>query len=351
MKQNSRKLFASLLAAALSLSLLNTCAFAKASDETESSGAASEASSEQTPSADTSNVFDFPVMGLTVALPDTLMERMEQRTVTAFRNEHTEDGSSLQYGYLIWKLTTEEDLSKEDLNPVDLPTVGVLGVYRTELADSLDELTGCDKHEEIGESADGAYKYYLSLDTSADSALLEELQDIRTTFTEMADYAEYYGISPDFSGTSLGDFTTQDVSGNTVTPDLFEDYDLTLVNVFATWCSPCIAEIPDLEKLHQQMADKGVGVVGVVLDAADQNGEVVQTALEQAQVLVEKLGVTYPVIVPDATHLNGRVANIQAVPETFFVDKDGNIVGETYSGSRSLEDWTEIVENELANIH
>lgn len=345
MKQNSRKLFASLLAAALSLSLLTTCASAEASDETENPNTASEASS-----SDTSNVFDFPVMGLTVALPDTLMERMEQRTVTAFRNEHTEDGSSLQYGYLIWKLTTEEDLSKENLNPDDLPTVGVLGVYQTELADSLDDLTGCDRHEEIGESADSTYKYYLSLDTSADAALLEELQDIRTTITEMEDYAEYYGISPDFSGASLGDFTTQDVSGNTVTPDIFKDYDLTLVNVFATWCSPCIAEIPDLEKLHQQMADKSVGVVGVVLDAADQDGEVVQTALEQAQLLVEKLGVTYPVILPDATHLNGRVANIQAVPETFFVDKDGNIVGETYSGSRSLEDWTEIVENELAAL-
>ncbi len=40
-----------------------------------------------------------------------------------------------------------------------------------------------------------------------------------------------------------------------------------MVNIFTTWCSPCVAEMPELEKLYQQMKDKGVGVVGVVLDA------------------------------------------------------------------------------------
>ena len=41
---------------------------------------------------------------------------------------------------------------------------------------------------------------------------------------------------------------------------------------------------------------------------------------------------------------------ISAFPETFFVDKNGNIVGETYSGSHTLEDWKEIVEKELSAI-
>ena len=41
---------------------------------------------------------------------------------------------------------------------------------------------------------------------------------------------------------------------------------------------------------------------------------------------------------------------ISAFPETFFVDKNGNIVGETYSGSHTLEEWKEIVEKELSAI-
>ena len=38
------------------------------------------------------------------------------------------------------------------------------------------------------------------------------------------------------------------------------------------------------------------------------------------------------------------------MPETFFVDKEGNMIGETYSGSRSFEDWKNIVETELNGV-
>lgn len=57
-----------------------------------------------------------------------------------------------------------------------------------------------------------------------------------------------------------------------------------------------------------------------------------------------------PFLVPDSTYLNGRLDGIQAFPETFFVDRDGRITGETYSGSSSLEEWKAVVEKELANL-
>ena len=48
--------------------------------------------------------------------------------------------------------------------------------------------------------------------------------------------------------------------------------------------------------------------------------------------------------------MNGRLQGISAFPETFFVDKDGNIVGDTYTGSHILDEWKEIVEKELKNV-
>lgn len=96
--------------------------------------------------------------------------------------------------------------------------------------------------------------------------------------------------------------------------------DLTMVQVFATWCSPCVAEMPDLEKLHQQMADRGVQVAGVVLDVLNEKGEIVRENLDRAQKLVEQTKVTYPILLPDATYMNGRLTGIEAFPETFFVD-------------------------------
>lgn len=149
---------------------------------------------------------------------------------------------------------------------------------------------------------------------------------------------------------SLGDFTMKDVTGQSYNREMFADYDLTLVNVFATWCGPCVQEIPDLEKLSSEMADRSVQVVGIVLDAVDTSGSEDQEAIEKAKLLAEHTGATYPFLIPDKGYLNGRLEGINAVPETFFVDKNGNIAGETYSGSRSLEEWKEIVEQELKGV-
>jgi len=149
---------------------------------------------------------------------------------------------------------------------------------------------------------------------------------------------------------SLGDFSTQDINGETYTQDIFKEYDLTLVNIFTTWCTPCVGEMPDLEKLHQQMKDRGVNVVGVVMDVLDEEGEIDPEGLKKAKELVQKTKVTYPVLLPDSTYFNGRLIGIEAFPETFFVDKNGNIVGETYSGSGDLEDWLEVVEKELKSV-
>lgn len=148
-------------------------------------------------------------------------------------------------------------------------------------------------------------------------------------------------------GGSLGEFSMEDVNGETYTQEMFADHDLTMINVFTTWCSPCIREIPDLEKLSKEIEDQGVQVVGIVQDVA---GNADEETIEKAKLLAEKTGAAYPFLIPDAGYLNGRLAGISAVPETFFADKEGNIVGETYSGSRSFEDWKGIVEKELEGV-
>ena len=145
----------------------------------------------------------------------------------------------------------------------------------------------------------------------------------------------------------LGEFSMEDINGETYTQEMFAGYDLTMINVFTTWCSPCVSEIPDLEKLDREMEDQKVQVVGIVLDIG---GNADEETIEKAKLLAEKTGASYPFLIPDAGYLNGRLAGISAVPETFFVDKEGNIAGETYSGSRSFEDWKSIVEKELEGV-
>lgn len=151
------------------------------------------------------------------------------------------------------------------------------------------------------------------------------------------------GKAEDKGGETSGDGTLA-----TLSPDVFADYELTLVNAFATWCSPCVKEIPELDQLKKDFADKNVNVIGVVLDTVDpRTGEMDSNALSAVAQLREKSGVTYDFYAPDYTMFDGGLATISSVPTTFFVDNCGNIVGEVYVGARSLEDWTKVVDFEL----
>lgn len=343
-----QKTAAVLMTGALSLACLGGCAASEQQAPSTTPTAPSAPSA--LPEEMSGNTYDFPTMGLTATLPDALMARIEQGELAMISNEACEaDGTTLQYSLISWSTMAEVPQSTGAEPEMALTAVGALGVYKAGMDSQLDALTGCDEHQELGKSVDGAYQYFLSTSRQADEVLTEEIRQIQVTLTEMAPLPDA-SVSGASSATTVGEFTTQDVNGNAYTQELFQDYDLTLVNVFTTWCSPCVAEMPDLEKLHQMMAERGVHVVGVVLDVLNEKGEIVPEDLERAQLLVERTGVTYPVLLPDASYLNGRLIGIEAVPETFFVDKDGNIVGGTYSGSGSLEDWIAVVEEELAAL-
>ena len=63
------------------------------------------------------------------------------------------------------------------------------------------------------------------------------------------------------SGTGvLAGFTAQDLEGNDVDDSIFDDYDVTMINVWGTFCGPCIQEMPDLGEISDEYADKGIRV-------------------------------------------------------------------------------------------
>ncbi len=308
------------------------------------------------------DLYEFPFMGMQAALPESLLLQMDNKEVAMMDEQDIVDqGFTIRYAFLKWGVMTEEQRNAQvqiagdgfDKWQKSLERIGTLGMFRSDVTDQLDELTGCDEHKELGESSDGKYKYYLSINTSAKKELTDEILEIQVTLTEITPFDQTSAFAqPDLSVdvSSVGTFETKDVDGTAYTEALFQDYDLTMVNVFTTWCSPCVKELPDLDKLYKEMKDKGVQVVGICMDTVDENGEVMEDVVKKAQELKERAGVSYPVLIPDSGNLNGRVANMQGFPETFFVDRNGNIVGGTYQGSAGLEDWREVVEQELASV-
>ena len=136
------------------------------------------------------------------------------------------------------------------------------------------------------------------------------------------------------------EFTAKTVSGDDISSDLFKDSKLTVVNVWGSWCGPCVQEIPELQKLYESMKDKDVNVIGLAQDAG--------TDLDAVKEIIDKNKVTYQNIVPEGA-TEDFVMSIMAFPTTFFVDSDRNIVG-VIQGNRNLEAFTAAVEGVLEKL-
>lgn len=136
------------------------------------------------------------------------------------------------------------------------------------------------------------------------------------------------------------EFSAKTVSGEDISSDVFKDSKLTVVNVWGSWCGPCVQEIPELQKLYESMKDKDVNVIGLAQDAG--------TDLDAVKEIIDKNKVTYQNIVPEGA-TEDFVMSLMAFPTTFFVDSDRNIVG-VIQGGRNLEAFTAAVEGVLEKL-
>lgn len=308
----------------------------------------------------TQEKYEYPYAGMNFVLTKTLRDRMDSHDVFLTAREDYAGDNTLKYAALYWYTLTEAQKNEETtaFDPeawcAGLGKLGVLGVYHTDSLDELNTLTGCTEHKELGKSADGKYIYYLSTSPDADAALKKELEQTSVTLTPMQEIDFSVGktaFSEARIDTShIGAFKTSDINGNTYTKDIFKNYDLTLVNVFTTWCGPCVEEMPELEKFKKEMKKKGINVIGIVYDTLLGNGQIDQGAIETAKLLQKRANLTFPLLLPDETEMNGRLKGIDSYPESFFVDRNGNIVGDKYMGTHSFEEWKEIAEKELAKL-
>ena len=314
----------------------------------------------------------YEYLGLKFKLSEKNREAMKAKDIVMLDDQSPID-QELKYGLLSFSKLTEEQKNAEVAKMGDgyekwqesLEIIGTIGMFEKSLSEEeVGKITKCDSHTKLGESKDGKYSYYLSVNSTADAETIEELKQTTVEITEKKERPENGFVLSEKSdlentkafstdsqnvATDLSNLQTMDIDGKEFSGKDFSDYDLTMVNVFATWCSPCVQEIPDLAEIQKEMKGKGVNIIGVVTDTVDQTGEN-QEALEKAKLIRERSKAEYPFLIPDKSNFNGRLSGIQAFPETFFVDKKGQIVGETYSGSHNKKAWLEIIEKELAKV-
>lgn len=128
------------------------------------------------------------------------------------------------------------------------------------------------------------------------------------------------------------------LDGSNVTNDVLKGYKVTMVNIWAPWCGPCVGEMPELEELYQNYKNQGFQILGAVPDLKDPD----------MQWAIDYTGITYPVIAVDIA-INKYAT--EYVPTTFFLDEDGNVLSsESFIGAMSYKNWEDIVKGYLATV-
>jgi peroxiredoxin len=123
-------------------------------------------------------------------------------------------------------------------------------------------------------------------------------------------------VSTAYAAAKMPPFSLPDaVSGSTVNSTNFTGKTL-LITFFATWCPPCMQEVPALIELHQQFSKANFSVVGL---SVDEGGSSVVAKL------VEKRSINYPVLMADAATAR-NFGGVVGIPTSFLVNKEGNVV-------------------------
>lgn len=141
-------------------------------------------------------------------------------------------------------------------------------------------------------------------------------------------------------------FVTTDMDGNVVTNEIFAEADLTMVNVWATWCGYCIEEMPEFAALNEKLREQNGQLITICDDASVEP--------ELTALILEATGANFTTLAATVDMYSGILSSVYAFPTTFFVDNEGRIVGDPIVGVPSLENageaYYEIFMERLASL-
>ena len=118
-------------------------------------------------------------------------------------------------------------------------------------------------------------------------------------------------------GTRARPFVAREVEGAQAVRT-FESYrgKVVVLNIWATWCRPCIVEMPSFERLRQAVPDTNLKIVAVSIDD--------YVSADSVRTFARNLGVTFDILL-DSLHRIDRDYQVTGYPETFVIARDGTI--------------------------
>ena len=220
-----------------------------------------------------------------------------------------------------------------------------------DLADVLEDLTdeiGDEAEDLADEAKDEAEDRADELEDALEDAredvkdsLKDANEDVKDAIEDTAEETQDAAEDVQNDDTIL-QFTAEDLDHNKVSlRELASSNKVTMINFWATFCGPCIREMPDLGDLERKYKDSGFEIIGLTGDVVDQNGNCYEDVIDDARYIIQETGVTYPVLIADNDMMD--YVELVAFPTTIFVDARGNLLTEPIVGSQDEAKWDKII--------
>ena len=167
-----------------------------------------------------------------------------------------------------------------------------------------------------------------ALPEGTDAVFAEEFESLRNLADALFENSEFEEPSDPLQrmvGRKIT-FQTTDIEGNPVSSEeLFGSHEITMINIWASWCGFCIDEMEELEAVSKRLAEKDCAVVGLLSDGNE------EAALASGKATLKEKGVTYLNLLPPE-NLYG-IFYITGYPTTYFVNREGIIAGTPIVGA------------------
>ena len=293
---------------------------------------------------DDSKTIEVPQIGLTLRIPGVFQNT--QGLLSPGGGYEIDDG--IYYTEFVYYALSEEEyldlankFENDEVTDEDYEKLGACVCYPL-------LLIGIDDSREV--YSENGFSYYCYVDEAQNDAFINsqaepfasEYRSVTEAIDELISKSDFYkplSLYENIIGKTIS-FETTDTEGKTVTSkDLFSSSKITMVNIWASWCGPCIRELPELQAISERLQEKRCGLIGLLYDGEDLE------ALEAGKQLMADNGVTYPVILPPGNI--DSLFPLEAFPTTYFVDSGGKILGEPIIGAY-VDQYEATVEELLA---
>jgi thiol-disulfide isomerase/thioredoxin len=249
---------------------------------------------------------------------------------------------------------TSEEEQAEALKNGSMPCFAISRIHANDekSEENLEQLNSLFSHVDTITTV-GEDTYYFAYNdnfskitpTDADKTNIEKLLSARESLKNSICLfpAEIEEISIDLN-VNMNSFSTKTLSDDVFTQDNLAEYDLTMVNVWTTWCGPCIQEMPELQKLYETLPDN-VNMITICVDSNDEP--------ELAKEITKESGCTFQTLYPNEQLEQSLLKEVTAYPTTLFFDRNGNLVGNSelgVPGENPSEKYMKMIEDRLESV-